>query len=166
MDRVPLPLSVLFTIPRSSASTNIVLVDANAPQYEIFREGRRLCMEAAIFKLSKQTRLHEISPDLCAAVMADDGRLPQSALQRRRDQINRWLESDTNRAADSPSFSNRKVKFQDGCVFLAACSSGDRDEVLRLLDKGADINTANIDGLTALHQVKYNKTNVKVCGKQ
>uniref|UniRef100_A0A8C9QQ92 Protein phosphatase 1 regulatory subunit n=1 Tax=Spermophilus dauricus TaxID=99837 RepID=A0A8C9QQ92_SPEDA len=45
-----------------------------------------------------------------------------------------------------------KVKFDDGAVFLAACSSGDTDEVLKLLHRGADINYANVDGLTALHQ--------------
>jgi protein phosphatase 1 regulatory subunit 12A len=39
-------------------------------------------------------------------------------------------------------------------VFLAACAASDKDEVQRLLIKGADIDTANIDGLTALHQVK------------
>ncbi|NXI71471.1 MYPT1 phosphatase, partial [Anseranas semipalmata] len=43
-------------------------------------------------------------------------------------------------------------KLDDGAVFLAACSSGDTEEVLRLLERGADINYANVDGLTALHQ--------------
>ncbi|XP_021366813.1 protein phosphatase 1 regulatory subunit 12A-like isoform X13 [Mizuhopecten yessoensis] len=82
--------------------------------------------------------------------MADEKQ--PSALLRRHDQLKRWEESDTNRASDSLSSHNRKVKFQDGCVFLAACSSGDCEEVLRMLEKNADINTANIDGLTALHQ--------------
>lgn len=36
---------------------------------------------------------------------------------------------------------------------MAACSAGDREEVAALLRQGADINHANIDGLTALHQV-------------
>lgn len=31
--------------------------------------------------------------------------------------------------------------------------SGDEEEVEELLAKGADINTATVDGLTALHQV-------------
>ncbi|XP_033740973.1 protein phosphatase 1 regulatory subunit 12A-like isoform X9 [Pecten maximus] len=82
--------------------------------------------------------------------MADEKQ--PSALLRRHDQLKRWEESDTNRASTTLSSHNKKVKFQDGCVFLAACSSGDCDEVLRMIEKNADINTANIDGLTALHQ--------------
>jgi len=35
---------------------------------------------------------------------------------------------------------------------LAACSSGDADEVKAHLKIGVNINTTNIDGLTALHQ--------------
>lgn len=31
--------------------------------------------------------------------------------------------------------------------------SGDEEEIEDLLDKGADINWTNIDGVTALHQV-------------
>ncbi|XP_069123917.1 protein phosphatase 1 regulatory subunit 12A-like isoform X3 [Argopecten irradians] len=82
--------------------------------------------------------------------MADEKQ--PSALLRRQDQLKRWKESDTNKASTTLSPHSRKVKFQDGCVFLAACSSGDCDEVLRMIEKNADINTANIDGLTALHQ--------------
>lgn len=37
---------------------------------------------------------------------------------------------------------------------MAACSAGDQEEVAALLRQGADINHANIDGLTALHQVE------------
>ena len=47
-----------------------------------------------------------------------------------------------------------KIQFTDGCVFLASCAASDRDEVDRLLRRGADIDTANVDGLTALHQVR------------
>ncbi|CAL1539874.1 unnamed protein product [Lymnaea stagnalis] len=75
-----------------------------------------------------------------------------SALMRRHEQIKRWEGSDTNLEPISPKRDRVKVKFQDGCVFLAACSSGDKEEVKRLLQRGADINTANVDGLTALHQ--------------
>uniref|UniRef100_A0A8C6UYH1 Protein phosphatase 1 regulatory subunit 12B n=1 Tax=Neogobius melanostomus TaxID=47308 RepID=A0A8C6UYH1_9GOBI len=46
----------------------------------------------------------------------------------------------------------RKVRFAQGAVFMAACSAGDQEEVAALLRQGADINHANIDGLTALHQ--------------
>ena len=47
----------------------------------------------------------------------------------------------------------RSVNFPDGIVFLACCHSGDKEDIARLIKKGADINTANVDGLTALHQV-------------
>ncbi|XGW07846.1 hypothetical protein V3C99_010742 [Haemonchus contortus] len=47
---------------------------------------------------------------------------------------------------------NSRVKFQDSDIFLSACMSGDEEEVEELLAKGADINTATVDGLTALHQ--------------
>ena len=85
----------------------------------------------------------------------------KNALWRRDEQINRWNDSETNKesAERKPSGS---VRFQDGCVFLAACSTADKEEVKRLLSKGADINTANIDGLTALHQVSI-FTNAFLC---
>lgn len=76
-----------------------------------------------------------------------------SALFKRAEQLKRWEQSDTNREPVSPKQKTRKIKFSSGCVFLAACAAGDKEEVLRLLQKGADINTANVDGLTALHQV-------------
>ena len=76
----------------------------------------------------------------------------KNALWRREEQLNRWYQSDTHKESTDRKLSGN-VRFQDGCVFLAACSSGDKDEVKRLLSKGADINTGNVDGLTALHQV-------------
>lgn len=78
-----------------------------------------------------------------------------SALIRRHEQVKRWEGSDTNLEPSSPKKNRTKVQFQDGCVFLAACSSGDKEEVEKLLQRGADINTANVDGLTALHQVIF-----------
>nr|XP_043065530.1 protein phosphatase 1 regulatory subunit 12A isoform X7 [Drosophila bipectinata] len=76
-----------------------------------------------------------------------------SAMMKRAEQLKRWEESDTNRAAPTPREEHgRRIKFTSGCVFLAACLSGDKAEVIQLLDQGADINTANVDGLTALHQ--------------
>ncbi|KAJ8929370.1 hypothetical protein NQ314_017951 [Rhamnusium bicolor] len=53
-----------------------------------------------------------------------------SALFKRAEQLKRWEESDTNREPVSPKQKSRKIKFSSG----------------------ADINTANVDGLTALHQ--------------
>ncbi|XP_076348139.1 protein phosphatase 1 regulatory subunit 12B-like isoform X1 [Tachypleus tridentatus] len=77
-----------------------------------------------------------------------------SALFKRAEQLKRWEDSDTSKESVVLKRNNgtQKVKFTDGCVFLAACASGDTEEVERLLEKGADINTANVDGLTALHQ--------------
>lgn len=83
-----------------------------------------------------------------------------SAMYKRAEQLKRWEESDTNREPAEPkNLSSRKIKFSSGCVFLAACMSADRSEVLRLLDNGADIDTVNVDGLTALHQVSFKKVN-------
>ncbi|XP_058832791.1 protein phosphatase 1 regulatory subunit 12A isoform X6 [Topomyia yanbarensis] len=77
-----------------------------------------------------------------------------SALFKRAEQLKRWEESDTNRhhSGTPKSPSMRRIKFSSGCIFLAACVAGDKDEVSRLLETGADIDTANVDGLTALHQ--------------
>lgn len=76
-----------------------------------------------------------------------------TARSKRAEQLKRWEESDTNREPVSPKQKARKIKFSSGCVFLAACAASEQAEVLQLLEKGADINTANVDGLTALHQV-------------
>lgn len=70
---------------------------------------------------------------------------------KRAEQLKRWEESDTNKQSPTPRRASR-VQFSSGIVFLAACTAGDKDEVQRLLKRGADINTANVDGLTALHQ--------------
>ncbi|XP_032451983.1 protein phosphatase 1 regulatory subunit 12A isoform X9 [Nasonia vitripennis] len=75
-----------------------------------------------------------------------------SALFKRAEQLKRWEQSETNREPPRPRQVTRKIKFSADCVFLAACAAGDKDEVIRLLQKGADINTGNVDGLTALHQ--------------
>lgn len=76
-----------------------------------------------------------------------------SAYLKRAEQLKRWEESDTNREPTTPKNKNPKIKFSSGCIFLAACVAGDKDEVKLLLEQGADIDTTNIDGLTALHQV-------------
>ncbi|XP_046390993.1 protein phosphatase 1 regulatory subunit 12C [Ischnura elegans] len=75
-----------------------------------------------------------------------------SALFKRAEQLRRWEESETNKEAGVSRNKERRVKFSSGCVFLAACGAGDKEEVERLLQKGADIDTTNVDGLTALHQ--------------
>uniref|UniRef100_T1JB99 Protein phosphatase 1 regulatory subunit 12B n=1 Tax=Strigamia maritima TaxID=126957 RepID=T1JB99_STRMM len=78
--------------------------------------------------------------------------LSGTAKFKRIEQLKRWEESETNKECTQLKERSRKINFSDGCVFLAACAAGDRDEVERLIVKGADINTANVDGLTALHQ--------------
>ncbi|XP_071521421.1 uncharacterized protein Mbs isoform X13 [Panulirus ornatus] len=82
--------------------------------------------------------------------MAVDNR-STSALFKRAEQLRRWQESETNKQEVFDNNKTRKVNFSDGCIFLAACAAGDKQEVIRLLEKGADIDTANVDGLTALH---------------
>jgi len=75
-----------------------------------------------------------------------------SALMKRAEQLKRWQDSETFREPSEPKRKSRRIGFSDGCVFLAACAAGDREEVKVLLGRGADIDTANVDGLTALHQ--------------
>lgn len=90
------------------------------------------------------------------------GKRAESARARRAEQLRRWRGSLTEQEpTDRPGAGRQpqsrragpRVRFEDGAVFLAACSSGDTDEVRRLLARGADVDTANVDGLTALHQV-------------
>ncbi|XP_054837457.1 protein phosphatase 1 regulatory subunit 12B isoform X10 [Eublepharis macularius] len=80
----------------------------------------------------------------------------ESAKLRRAEQLKRWKGSLTELEPVTPARSRHRggprVRFEDGAVFLAACSSGDTEEVKRLLARGARLNTANVDGLTALHQ--------------
>ncbi|KAM6456240.1 protein phosphatase 1 regulatory subunit 12B isoform 6-T6 [Liasis olivaceus] len=80
----------------------------------------------------------------------------ESARLRRAEQLKRWKGSLTELEPVTPARSRHRgggrVRFEDGAVFLAACSSGDTEEVKRLLARGARLNTANVDGLTALHQ--------------
>ncbi|KAM5205421.1 protein phosphatase 1 regulatory subunit 12B isoform 3-T3 [Hipposideros larvatus] len=84
------------------------------------------------------------------------GKRAESARARRAEQLRRWRRSQTEQEPAERQPRTRRggprVRFEDGAVFLAACSSGDTDEVRRLLARGADVDTANVDGLTALHQ--------------
>ncbi|XKL63604.1 hypothetical protein PGB90_005968 [Kerria lacca] len=75
-----------------------------------------------------------------------------SALFKRAEQLKRWEDSETNRESSTPKNKSKRIQFSLECVFLAACASGDKDEVLRLLNVEADIDTSNVDGLSALHQ--------------
>lgn len=89
------------------------------------------------------------------------GKRAESARLRRAEQLRRWKGSLTEQepvAAGGGRGRHRgaggsRVRFEEGAVFLAACSSGDTEEVKRLLGRGARVDTTNVDGLTALHQV-------------
>ena len=76
-----------------------------------------------------------------------------SALMKRAEQLRRWQDSETFREPSDLKRKRRRIGFSDGCVFLAACAAADREEVKNLISRGTDIDTANVDGLTALHQV-------------
>ena len=77
-----------------------------------------------------------------------------SALMKRAEQLKRWQDSETFREPGDLKRKKRRIGFSDGCVFLAACAAGDKEEVKNLISRGTDIDTANVDGLTALHQVE------------
>ncbi|XP_060770455.1 protein phosphatase 1 regulatory subunit 12A isoform X2 [Neoarius graeffei] len=86
---------------------------------------------------------------------ATDRSRSEAAKQRRQDQLRRWQGSETDRTGAemrTRAVKSAKVRFAQGAVFMAACSAGDREEVAELLRQGAEINHANVDGLTALHQ--------------
>ncbi|KAJ3596541.1 hypothetical protein NHX12_002946 [Muraenolepis orangiensis] len=90
---------------------------------------------------------------------ATDRSRSDAAKQRRQDQLQRWSGSETDRTGPDTRETSvgsgarrARVRFAQGAVFMAACSAGDQEEVAALLRQGADINHANIDGLTALHQ--------------
>ena len=82
-----------------------------------------------------------------------------SALMKRAEQLKRWQDSETAREPGDLKRKKRRIGFSDGCVFLAACAACDRDEVRSLISRGTDIDTANVDGLTALHQVRQRGVN-------
>ncbi|XP_073514112.1 protein phosphatase 1 regulatory subunit 12A-like isoform X2 [Phyllobates terribilis] len=84
---------------------------------------------------------------------ADDRSRSDSAKGKRREQLSRWLGSETERCLPHANLRRPpRVRFAQGAVFMAACSAGDREEVRQLLAAGAPINGTNVDGLTALHQ--------------
>lgn len=80
-----------------------------------------------------------------------------TAGQKRNHQLEQWEKSVTNQEPSSISSKRKRprVRFGESVVFLAASQSGDVEEVDRLLtEEGADVNSVNKDGLTALHQVE------------
>jgi ankyrin repeat protein len=85
------------------------------------------------------------------ASISDEVNRQSNAIAKRREQLRRWDESETNRESSNIKLCQH-VKFERAYIFLAACSSEDQDEIDKLLEDGVDINTSNIDGLTALHQ--------------
>ena len=79
-----------------------------------------------------------------------------TASQKRMAQLKAWENSATNKQPSSVNASRHtpSIKFGPTIVFLAAAHSGDIDEVEKLVaNNGADVNSVNKDGLTALHQV-------------
>jgi ankyrin repeat protein len=77
-----------------------------------------------------------------------------NAIQKRHKQKLDWRDSDTNKA---PALirNAKKIGFDDGVKFLAACRNVDIDEMEAILSRGIDIDVSNSDGLTALHRVCY-----------
>lgn len=81
----------------------------------------------------------------------------QEAIIERSKQLKHWENSETNREQETIKNTRQKprVKFSDGVIFLAATAAGDINEVEHLiLEDGIDVNYKNLDGMTALHQVK------------
>jgi len=75
------------------------------------------------------------------------------AQRKRKEQLERWRESDTIRETDEIRNRPKRVKFADRCIFQAACASNDKAQVARMIQDGYDINAVDEDGITALHQV-------------
>ena len=87
--------------------------------------------------------------------MSDLGQTSRAAnaLLKRQEAIKRWKSSDTNREPAQRTAHQVRITFDKETVFLSAVSSGDVEETRNLLNDGVDINCANVDGLTSLHQV-------------
>ncbi|XP_069763716.1 protein phosphatase 1 regulatory subunit 12C-like isoform X2 [Narcine bancroftii] len=90
-----------------------------------------------------------------------------AASEKRKQQLQRWKGSCTDLEAGEPrwrarpgaggraapsGWSPRRVRFEAAAEFLAACASGDAQEAEEMLRGGADVNCANTDGISALHQ--------------
>ena len=88
-------------------------------------------------------------------MLADEANLLKQ--KKREEQIKKWRERESDGNTTAPYYQttkkSSKVKFPQGCAFLAACAANDLEDVKIFLKNGVNINTTNIDGLTALHQV-------------
>ncbi|KAL7072709.1 hypothetical protein ACQ4LE_007685 [Meloidogyne hapla] len=88
-----------------------------------------------------------------AAMLQNKAMIQNNVILKRKKQLEHWETSEMNQICPKRINSHlSKVKFQNRDIFLSACQSGDEDEVEELLKKGSDINSSNIDGVTALHQ--------------
>ena len=79
------------------------------------------------------------------------------AYSKRKAQLDRWKESDTEKESTEIRSRPKRVKFADKCIFQAACASNDKGQVARMIKEGYDINAVDEDGITALHQVRCQK---------
>ena len=77
-----------------------------------------------------------------------------AAYSKRKAQLERWLQSDTEQESVEIRNRPKRVKFADKCIFQAACASNDKGQVARMIKDGYDINAVDEDGITALHQVR------------
>ncbi|XP_059496545.1 protein phosphatase 1 regulatory subunit 12B-like isoform X1 [Stegostoma tigrinum] len=85
-----------------------------------------------------------------------------AAKEKRKLQLKRWRGSCTDLEPGEPRWlagagavsgsSPRRVRFEAAAEFLAACASGDAKDAEEMLRGGADVNCANTDGISALHQ--------------
>jgi protein phosphatase 1 regulatory subunit 12A len=85
------------------------------------------------------------------SIISDEVNRQSNAIDKRREQLRRWDQSETNKESSNIKYSQR-VQFCQSYIFLSSCLSEDKDEIEYLLKNGIDINTSNIYGLTALHQ--------------
>lgn len=77
-------------------------------------------------------------------------------LARKRQQLSNWEGSDTN-AIDLNNAKTSLIQFQRNLLFQDSVAQQDTDEVEMLLTLGVDVDYANTDGITALHQVHTNQ---------
>lgn len=76
-----------------------------------------------------------------------------NAVGKRDESVKRWMTTSMNQLSCKKNESDFKITFNNGSMLLSAVSLDDIEEVERLIKEGADVNFANADGLTSLHQV-------------